>query len=132
MMADRNLVTYLEEQTSINGDKNLTGYKIEIDRSAAGQPRLLITITNALEEPTTISINDGLALFAPVLEWLLTDELIIDVAKNIGGEVSIWDVKSSLEALTKVARARMEADTTPDGSPVQRAPMYGGMDEDGL
>lgn len=114
-MADRNLVTYLEED-----DGKLTGYKIEIERSAAGQPGVLITITNALDEPTTIVIKDALALFGPVLEWLFSDGehgLVSSISMRSPAPVTY--TRAALATLVAVALERMAADTTDDGSPVQ-------------
>lgn len=124
-MADRNLVTYLEEQrlqddTGWTGEWELTGYKIEIERSAAGQPGILITITNALDEPTTIFIKDALALFGPVLEWLFSDGehgLVSSVSMRSPAPVAY--TRAALATLVAVALERLAADTTDDGRPVQ-------------
>lgn len=116
-MADRNLVTYLEETEQTKD--GLTGYQIEIERSAAGQPGILITVTNALGEPSTLYIKDGLALFAPVLEWLLKDggELETQVAHM--ANVATFAAREALDALVRIGLDRRDADTTDDGSPVQ-------------
>jgi len=124
-MADRNLVTYLEE-TLNEQPPGLTGYKIEIERSAAGQPGVLITITNALDEPETIVVKDALALFGPVLEWLLQDEELVGAvvqraARDRGGLAEVMEgmVRAHIASLLAVALERTAADTTDDGSPVQ-------------
>ena len=71
-MSDRNLVTYEEP-------RNPTGpyWTLKIDRSAAGQPGLLLTIeTNWFDgnprghNEMTIVVENGNELLAPVLEWL--------------------------------------------------------------
>lgn len=71
-MGDRTLVLYEEE-------RNAEGpyWRMRIERSSAGQPGLLFTISHDplhegmyRREELTIVVNDGNALLAPVLEWL--------------------------------------------------------------
>lgn len=70
-MSDRTLVEYQEE-------RNEEGpyWRLEIQRSAAGQPGLLFTISyesfDGSLDPAelTILVDDGNTLLAPVLEWL--------------------------------------------------------------
>lgn len=72
-MADRTLVHY-EEERHPEGPY----WTLDIDRSAAGQPGLLLTIGmkmfdsnhQHLDREMTIVVEDGNALLAPVLEWL--------------------------------------------------------------
>lgn len=94
-MADLNLITYYEGSLD---------YSIAIDSSAAGQPGVLVTITNGLGEEETIIVDDALVLFTPVLEWLTTDELVIDVSRKSG--VDLITTQSVLQSLALVGRAR--------------------------
>lgn len=79
-MADRNLVHY-EEPRLEHGPY----WTLDIDRSANGQPGLLLTIKcgtyderyrhiEALNQEMTIIVEDGNALLAPVLAWLSKGE----------------------------------------------------------
>lgn len=73
-MADRTLVLYEEERNEFG-----PYWRLRIDRSAAGQPGLLFTISTEmydaerypnLSQELTIVVKDGNALLAPVIEWL--------------------------------------------------------------
>lgn len=72
-MSDRTLVTYEEER-----NEHGPYWRLQIDRSAAGAPSLLVTISTEMYDPMhsqlnremTIVVKDGNALLAPVLEWL--------------------------------------------------------------
>lgn len=75
-MSDRNLVHYEEERL-----EHGPHWTLDIDRSSAGQPGLLITIRSKMHDPKysghpeleremTIVVEDGNALLGPVLEWL--------------------------------------------------------------
>lgn len=73
-MADRNLVHYEESRNEYG-----PYWTLDIERSAAGQPRLLFTIKSRmfdderypeLRNQMTIVVEDGNELLAPVLEWL--------------------------------------------------------------
>lgn len=121
-MANRTLVQYYEQR-----DGEQTGFDIEIQRSAAGQPGILVTITNQLEEQSTIVVPDALALFAPVLEWLLHDhQLTEDVARHsnnrfVEGLYDRWNedhkhrlkqaAAEHLQSLVALGLTRRDADT---------------------
>lgn len=63
-MGDRTLVLYRES------DKQAHPYQLRIERSSAGAPQLFFTIINELEEESTIIVDDGNAVLAPVIAWL--------------------------------------------------------------
>jgi hypothetical protein len=73
MMADRNLVEYLESRNEFG-----PYWRLKIDRSAAGQPGILVTISMEMYEEKyahlnremTIVVDDGNAVLAPVMKWL--------------------------------------------------------------
>lgn len=74
-MSDRVLVKY-EEDRLPDGPH----WGLEIQRSSAGQPGLLFTITFDSVDGTlphqemTVVVRDGNALLAPILEWLRRGE----------------------------------------------------------
>lgn len=72
-MADRTLVEYLESRNEFG-----PYWRLKIDRSAAGQPGILITISTEmyderysdLNREMTIIVDDANAVLAPVMKWL--------------------------------------------------------------
>lgn len=75
-MADRTLVEYLESRNEFG-----PYWRLKIDRSAAGRPGILVTISTEmydakyahLNQEMTIVVDDANAVLAPVLEWLKND-----------------------------------------------------------
>lgn len=127
-MADRNIVTYEE-------DRNDDGphWTLEIDRSAAGQPGLFFTIKTEMHsardkmiEPLnrelTVVAKDGVALLAPVLQWLLTQELVEEIVKSEAAKDGVdWDFlpsenkalamdigRRAIEAFIRVGQQRLD------------------------
>jgi hypothetical protein len=139
-MANRTLVEYVEDRPN---PESRYDHLIEIQRSAAGQPGLLIT--NSVEyrnndgsynseAEVTVLIKDGVALIAPVLAWLLNNDLVEEVAKERyerapgldftrgweGAPDDVQDefremVRNDIQALIAVGQRRVDADTTEDG-----------------
>jgi len=127
-MADRNIVTYEE-------DRNEHGphWTLQIDRSAAGQPGLFFTIKteahsardkliDSLNQELTVVAKDGVALLAPVLSWLLTQDLLEEVVKGEAERDGVdWDflpsenkafamdmARRAIEAFVRVGQKRID------------------------
>lgn len=71
-MANRNLVTYTEPRNQFG-----PYWRLKIDRSANGQPTIIVTIeTDPYDGETyphremTIVVKDAYEILDPVLEWL--------------------------------------------------------------
>lgn len=72
-MADRTLVEYLESRNEFG-----PYWRLKIDRSSAGQPGIIITISTEMYDPKyahlnremTIIVDDANAVLAPVMKWL--------------------------------------------------------------
>jgi hypothetical protein len=123
-MADRNLVTFEEER-----NEHGPHWTLEIDRSAAGQPGLFFTIKSEMHDPVyeklnqemTVVVKDGVALFAPVLTWLATEDLVEEICKSealndgidwafLTSEQKVFVrevVRNALNALIRVGQARL-------------------------
>ncbi len=73
-MSNRTLVEYLEPRNEFG-----PYWTLEVQRSAAGQPGLLFTITGKmydeekhpeLTQQLTVVVKDGWEIVNPILEWL--------------------------------------------------------------
>jgi hypothetical protein len=124
MMADRNIVTFEEER-----NEHGPHWTLEIDRSAAGQPGLFFTIKSQmhdraydkLDNEMTVVVKDGIALLAPVLSWLSTEDLVEEICKSEAIKDGIdWSfltseqkvfvrevVRNALNALVRVGQQRL-------------------------
>ena len=123
-MANRNLVTFEEER-----NEHGPHWTLHIDRSAAGQPGLFFTIKSEMHDPVyeklnqemTVVVSDGIALLAPVLSWLATDDLVEEICKSesvkdgidwasLTGEQKVFVrevVRNALNALIRVGQVRL-------------------------